>query len=75
MHVVTKPSLRPFSESVLTQATYCKLKPGFSKVTVCLHDNTTKEIKIPMRTIIGQVQAKKTGCKEEWFSGNEGSTG
>ena len=60
VHVVTKPSVRLFSENILTQAMYLKLKPGSSKVTMSLHNITAMENKILVRTVIGQIQAIQT---------------
>ena len=49
VHVVTRPSVRPFSDDVFIQGKYSKLKSGSSKVTVCLCNITAKEIKITSR--------------------------
>ena len=38
---------------------HSKFKLGSSKVTVCLHYITAKEIKITTRTTVGQVKAVK----------------
>ena len=56
VHVLTELALSPqLPASVVSTATYRELHPGSSRVPVCLHNLSACAIKVPTKTIIGQI--------------------
>ena len=56
VHVLMEPALSPqLPAAVVSAATYGELHPGSSRVPVCLCNLSTCAIKLPAKTIIGQI--------------------
>ena len=56
VHVLMEQALGPqLPSSVVSTATYGELHPGSSRVPVCLCNLSTHAIKLPTKTIIGQI--------------------
>ena len=56
IHVLTELALGPqLPSAVVSTATCGELHPGSSRVPVCLHNLSTHAMKVPTKTIIGQI--------------------
>ena len=58
VHVLMEPMPGPqLPTAVVLTATYGELHPGSSRVPICPHNLGTHSIKIPAKTVVGQVMA------------------
>ena len=57
VHVITEPKEHVLSNEVVATSTYDDLKPGSSRVKICLQNLTLKMIVIPTCYVMGQLQA------------------
>ena len=57
VHVTAEPREQGFSNEVVTTSPYADLKPGSSRVKICLQNLTLKKIVIPTWCVMGQIQA------------------
>ena len=54
---MVEPSIRMYLDNVVTACTYSELKPGLSRVAVCLQNVIFRPITLPARTSIGTLCA------------------
>ena len=46
---------QPYSEQAITTLTYIELRPGSSKVAICIRNLSARPMTIPSKTIIGSI--------------------
>ena len=62
VHVLTEPTLGPqLPAAVVPIATYGELHPGSSRVPICLRNMSSRAVKIPAKTVVGQVMPGQPG--------------
>ena len=59
-----------FSNEVVATSMYGDLKPGSSRVKICLWNLTSQKVTIPAQCVIGQIQVrqmKSLACMHQWL--------
>ena len=56
VNVIAEPPELDYSDSVVTTSTFMELEPGSCYLGVCLHNLSSRKVKIPAHIMVGQVQ-------------------
>ena len=57
IHVIADQPQNSFANQLVTTSTYTELKPGSSKVTLCVQNLSAREVVLPAKSVIGTISA------------------